>query len=481
MAAALSLSLASIAAPSNSLKSQKSLRNHNSFRSISSLSNRNLIHKPLHLHVGRSTKVLSMSKENPSFSLKVGASFSKKEKISPAVQEKESQFEAHCDVSATGKSMQSAPDSGMVSSIKKKIGDAFGTFWAGVGTAKRVLEPGEKEPLTSLNCQTSVFKKEKITLGGQDEYIVRGGRDLFHLLPDALKGIKQIGVIVLGSQLLIHYKGAAQAQNLRDSLAEAKSDIKVKIGLRTGSRSFAEACACGFTEENDTLGDICETVSGSDLVLLLISDAAQTLLAQSNPIIHPPVFLQYPHSAELHSKHLDSKGRWTDDSALIFLPVNSCQTLEVSLLCTAIQAIKLSLGIAVDYQSWADDYKKVLSHMKPNSILGLSDGFHLGHVQSMRLDFPKNIGVIAVCPKGIGPSVRRLYVQGKEINGAGINSSFAVHQDIDGRATDVALAWSVAIGSLFTFATTLEQEYKSDILREQGECNSLHFISAPAA
>ena len=66
--------------------------------------------------------------------------------------------------------------------------------------------------------------------------------------------------------------------------------------------------------------------------------------------------------------------------------------------------------------------------MKPNSILGLSHGFLLGHLQSLGQDFPKNISVIAVCPKGMGPSVRRLYVQGKEVNGAGINSSFAVHQ-----------------------------------------------------
>lgn len=33
------------------------------------------------------------------------------------------------------------------------------------------------------------------------QYIVRGGRDLFHLLPDAFKGIKQIGVIGWGSQV----------------------------------------------------------------------------------------------------------------------------------------------------------------------------------------------------------------------------------------------------------------------------------------
>jgi len=78
----------------------------------------------------------------------------------------------------------------------------------------------------------------------------------------------------------------------------------------------------------------------------------------------------------------------------------------------------------------ADNYEKIFSHMKPNSILGLSHGFLLGHLQSMGLDFPKNVSVIAVCPKGMGPSVRRLYVQGKEINGAGINASFAVHQVI---------------------------------------------------
>lgn len=76
----------------------------------------------------------------------------------------------------------------------------------------------------------------------------------------------------------------------------------------------------------------------------------------------------------------------------------------------------------------ADNYEKMFSAMKPNSILGLSHGFLLGHLQSLGLDFPKNISVIAVCPKGMGPSVRRLYVQGKQINGAGINSSFAVHQ-----------------------------------------------------
>ncbi|KAL0306807.1 UNVERIFIED_CONTAM: Ketol-acid reductoisomerase, chloroplastic [Sesamum radiatum] len=241
-------------------------------------------------------------------------------------------------------------------SLRSLRASRAGSPASGSALAARMVSAPTMKPPALLDFETSVFTKEKINLAGHDEYIVRGGRNLFKLLPDAFKGIKQIGVIGWGSQ------GPAQAQNLRDSLAEVKSDIVVKIGLRKGSRSFAEARVAGFTEENGTLGDIWETVSGSDLVLLLISDAAQ----------------------------------------------------------------------------------------------------------SMGLDFPKNISVIAVCPKGMGPSVRRLYVQGKEINGAGINSSFAVHQDVDGRATDVALGWSIALGSPFTFATTLEQEYRSDIFGERG-------------
>jgi ketol-acid reductoisomerase len=232
---------------------------------------------------------------------------------------------------------------------------------------------------------TDVFTKEKITPAGRDEYIVRGGRDKFNLLPEAFKGIKQIGVLGWGSQ------GPAQAMNIRDSLAEIKSDIKVKIGLRKASKSVEEARAVGFTEESGTLGEVIETVAESDLVLLLISDAAQ-----------------------------------------------------------------------------ADNYREIFDNMKPKSILGLSHGFLLGHLQSLGDDFPKDISVIAVCPKGMGPSVRGLYIQGKEVNGAGINASFAVHQDVDGRATDVALGWSIALGSPFTFVTTLEDEYKSDIFGERG-------------
>ena len=113
-------------------------------------------------------------------------------------------------------------------------------------------------------------------------------------------------------------------------------------------------------------------------------------------------------------------------------------------------------------------YRDVFKALKPNATLGLSHGFLLGYLKSIGEKFPENINVIAVCPKGMGPSVRRLYEQGKTVNGAGINASFAVHQDVTGEATNIALGWSVAVGAPFTFQTTLQSEYKSDIFGERG-------------
>lgn len=41
---------------------------------------------------------------------------------------------------------------------------------------------------------TKVFEKQRITLGGTEEDVVKGGRDLFALLPKAFEGIEKIGV-----------------------------------------------------------------------------------------------------------------------------------------------------------------------------------------------------------------------------------------------------------------------------------------------
>src|SRR5438477_9227954 len=114
---------------------------------------------------------------------------------------------------------------------------------------------------------TRTFETQTLHLGATDEEIVKGGRDLFPRLSDAFSGIRQIGVIGWSSQ------GPAQAQNLRESLAG--SGIRVKVGLRADSSSIANVEKAGFTEANGTRGEMYDVIAGSDLVLLLISDAAQ--------------------------------------------------------------------------------------------------------------------------------------------------------------------------------------------------------------
>src|SRR5215469_4608032 len=116
----------------------------------------------------------------------------------------------------------------------------------------RVSKPASKEGC-DVAFHSTIFQKEKIALGGTEEWIVRGGRHLFPLLPQAFAGIKQIGVIGWSSQ------GPAQAQNLRESLAG--SGIRVKVGLRAGSDSIANAEKAGFTEANGTRGEVYEVIA----------------------------------------------------------------------------------------------------------------------------------------------------------------------------------------------------------------------------
>ena len=235
-----------------------------------------------------------------------------------------------------------------------------------------------------FDFESRLFKREKLALQGypHEEWVVRGNRRLFEHLPKAFAGIRRISVIGWGSQ------GPAQARNLRDSLAG--SDIQVCVGLREGSSSREKARAVGFSEDNGTLLEMMEAVRTSELVILLISDAAQARL-----------------------------------------------------------------------------YRQIFDALRPGATLGLSHGFLLGYLQSIGERFPENINVIGVCPKGMGPSVRRLYEQGRTQDGGGINTSIAVEQDVDGRATDYALGWSIALGAPFSFMTSLEMEYRSDIFGER--------------
>jgi ketol-acid reductoisomerase len=108
-------------------------------------------------------------------------------------------------------------------------------------------------------------------------------------------------------------------------------------------------------------------------------------------------------------------------------------------------------------------WPKVKAHLKKGDALYFSHGFSIVYKEQTGVIPPDFVDVIMVAPKGSGTSVRRNF-----IDGSGINSSFAVHQDTTGRAMERTLALGIAIGSGFLFPTTFQMEVYSDLTGERG-------------
>ena len=106
-------------------------------------------------------------------------------------------------------------------------------------------------------------------------------------------------------------------------------------------------------------------------------------------------------------------------------------------------------------------------HIKPQLAKGktlyFSHGFSPVFRDLTKVEVPDDIDVILVAPKGSGRTVRSLFREGR-----GINSSFAVYQDVSGQAEEKAVAMGVAIGSGYLYRTTFEKEVYSDLYGERG-------------
>jgi ketol-acid reductoisomerase len=101
--------------------------------------------------------------------------------------------------------------------------------------------------------------------------------------------------------------------------------------------------------------------------------------------------------------------------------------------------------------------------LNEGNALYFSHGFSIVYKDQTGVIPPDNIDVIMVAPKGSGTNVRRNF-----LDGSGINSSYAIHQDFTGRARERAIALGIAIGSGYLFPTTFEKEVYSDLTGERG-------------
>ena len=105
--------------------------------------------------------------------------------------------------------------------------------------------------------------------------------------------------------------------------------------------------------------------------------------------------------------------------------------------------------------------RDIVPGLKKGKALAVAHGFSLHFGQIIP---PDNIDVFLVAPKGPGHLVRRMYLEGK-----GVPSLLAVHQDATGKAKQIGLAWAKGIGATraAVFETTIREETETDLFGEQ--------------
>jgi ketol-acid reductoisomerase len=105
--------------------------------------------------------------------------------------------------------------------------------------------------------------------------------------------------------------------------------------------------------------------------------------------------------------------------------------------------------------------EEIQPHLTRGRAIGVSHGFSIHFHQIVP---SPDIDVFMIAPKSPGHLLRRMYVEGK-----GVPSLLAIHQDFTGKAKAMALAYAHGIGSLRAgvIETTFREETESDLFGEQ--------------
>ena len=132
---------------------------------------------------------------------------------------------------------------------------------------------------------------------------------------------------------------------------------------------------------------------------------------------------------------------------------------DIEEACAKATIIQYLLSDAGQISMW----DKVKKHLTPGKALYFSHGFGITYKERTGIIPPADIDVILIAPKGSGTSLRRLFLEGR-----GLNSSFAIHQDATGRAYDRVISLGIGVGSGYLFETTFQREVYSDLTGERG-------------
>ncbi|MDE2518187.1 MAG: ketol-acid reductoisomerase [Methanocorpusculum sp.] len=120
------------------------------------------------------------------------------------------------------------------------------------------------------------------------------------------------------------------------------------------------------------------------------------------------------------------------------------------------------LAMLVPDESAAEIFRReMLPWLHDGQGIVFAHGFNIHYGQIVP---PPNVDVVMVAPKGVGPQVRRLFLEG-----SGVASLIAVHQDATGSAKQTALAFAKGIGSARSviMESTFSDETETDLFGEQ--------------
>ena len=135
--------------------------------------------------------------------------------------------------------------------------------------------------------------------------------------------------------------------------------------------------------------------------------------------------------------------------------------LEVKNISDAVSDADVVMILAPDeYQ--ADLYKESIEqNLKPSAAIAFAHGFNIHYEQIKPQD---NHDVFMIAPKSPGHLVRSTYVNGK-----GVPTLIAIHNDASGNAKDIALAYASAIGGgrAGIIETNFKEETETDLFGEQ--------------
>ncbi|NOZ54503.1 MAG: ketol-acid reductoisomerase [Gammaproteobacteria bacterium] len=172
----------------------------------------------------------------------------------------------------------------------------------------------------------------------------------------------------------------------------------------------------------------------------------------------------YGSQGHAHANNLKDSGV----NVVVGLRVGSSSAVKAENSGLAVQEIEAAVKSADVVMILAPDEhqaklyrEQVEPNIKQNATLCFAHGFNIHYGQ---IDPRADLDVIMIAPKGPGHLVRSTY-----LDGGGVPSLVAVHQDASGKAKDTALSYASANGGgrAGIIETTFRDETETDLFGEQ--------------